>query len=182
MKKQIDDLVASRDAKALYELMVAGDDEILQLDAAEGLLELGDRRGLKFLENALENEDKSVREFAEEILNSPEVERLREQIEAEADRAHERKVAGAKTRLQKGKKVFRYKMIFVSALEIMQEDFSGEGVNLIDLDDAGLEGWEVVNLVARRQLVLDLNDDATGAYALLKKELSPDESAELDEV
>jgi len=64
----------------------------------------------------------------------------------------------------------------------MQEDFSGEGVNLIDLDDAGLEGWEVVNLVARRQLVLDLNDDATGAYALLKKELSPDESAELDEV
>jgi hypothetical protein len=164
MKKQIDDLVASRDSTGLYELMIASDDEIVQLDAAEGLLHLGDRRGLRFLENALGSEDKSVREFADEILSSPEIDRLREQIEAEADQAHERKVAGAKTRLQKGKKVFRYKMIFVSALDIMQEDLTGEGVNLLDLDDAGLEGWEVVSLVARRQLVMDINDDTSGAY------------------
>jgi hypothetical protein len=181
MDKQIDALVASRDSKALYELMIASDDEILQLDAAEGLLHLGDRRGLRFLENALTNEDKSVREFADQILSSPEIEHLREQIEAEADRAHERRVAGAKARIQKGKKVFRYKMIFVSALDILQEDLGGEGVNLLDLDDAGLEGWEVVNLVARRQLVMDINDDTTGAYALLKKEIGADEAAELDE-
>jgi hypothetical protein len=182
MEKQIDDLVARRDANALFELMIAGDDEILQLDAAEGLLRLGDKRGLKFLENALASEDKQVREFADEILSSPDIERQREQIEAEADRAHERRVAEAKTRLQKGKKVFRYKMIFVSALDILQEDLTGEGVNLLDLDDAGLEGWEVVNVVARRQLVMDINDDVSGAYALLRKEISPDQGAELDEV
>ena len=49
MKTQIDDLVAMRDSDSLYEIMTASDDEVLQVDAAEGLIKLGDPRGLNFL-------------------------------------------------------------------------------------------------------------------------------------
>jgi len=181
MHKEIDDLVASRDATALYELMVAGDDEFIRLDAAEGLLRLGDPRGLKFLENALESDERDVREFAEDVMESPEIQHLIEQVEAESDRAHDARVAAAKARIAKGGKVYRYKVIFVPAMDLMQEDLGGQGVNLLDLDEAGLEGWEVVNLVARRQLIMDINDKASGAYALLKKVVGPDEAAELDQ-
>lgn len=181
MNKQIGELVSMRDASGLYELMIASDDEFLQLDAAEGLVHLADRRGLKFLENASRSDDKDVRDYAGEIMNSADMQHLREQIDAEIDRQYRGRVEAAKQRLQKGKKVFRYKIVFIPATDILQEDYSGEGTSLPDLDDAGLEGWEVVNLVARRHLMFDVNDEVFGAYAFLKKEIGPDESAELDE-
>ena len=76
--------------------------------------------------------------------------------------------------------MFRYKVVFIPAEDLLQEDLLGGGIDLFDLSEAGLEGWEVVNLVARRQFVLDINDKSAGAYALLKKEIAPEESADLD--
>jgi len=181
MEKHIQNLLASHDADALLEIMSGADDEVLQVDAAEALIRLGDPRGLKFLLLAENSEDKHLREFAEELLDSEEMRGMRESLEAAQDREHETRIGDAKKRLQKGQKVFRYKVIFIPAEDLLQEDLLGKGVDLFDLSEAGLAGWEVVNLVARRQLILDINDKATGAYALLKKEMAPEESAELDE-
>ena len=49
MNSQIKDLVAMRDVDSLYELMTENDEWMTQLDAAEGLVRLGDRRGYEFL-------------------------------------------------------------------------------------------------------------------------------------
>ncbi len=181
MKNRINDLVSLHDTESLYELMIASDDELLQLDAAEGLVKLADERGLKYMENALGSDDKNVRDYARDILESPDMQRWREQVEAESDRRYQASVDAARKRLQAGKKVFRYKVIFLPAVDVLQEDYGGDGVSLPDLNLAGLAGWEVVNLVPRRQLMFDVNDRISGAYALLKKEVAPDESAELDE-
>jgi hypothetical protein len=181
MQTQIKDLVSMHDVDSLFEIMFAGDDEFLQLDAAEGLVQLGDGRGLKFLEKASKSNDKDLRDYAGEIMADPGMQRMREQVEADVERQYQARVDEAKKRIQKGKKVFRYKVIFVPATDILQEDYGSDGTSLPDLDDAGLQGWEVVNVVARRQLLFDVNDEVSGAYAILKKEVATDESAELDE-
>ncbi len=183
MGSQINDLVAMRDFETLYELL-GDDDWMTQLDAAEGLVKLGDIRGLEFLLSAQDSEDKQIREVTKEILASPEVSNRRYELEAEERREREEKLATARKRLQQGRKVFRYKMVYLPAGEILDEDPSSEGFELPALTDHGLEGWEVVGIIPRRKqmLVSVVDDNYSGAYFLLKKEVSPEESRELDDV
>ncbi len=179
---QINDLVGMRDVETLYELMAEDEDWMTQLDAAEGLVKLGDRRGLQFLLSAAESEEKDIRQVSREILGSPGVARMRGDIEAEERQARKGKLDTARKRLQSGRKVFRYKMVYLPAGDILSEDSFGEGFPIPDLDDAGLEGWEVVNMIPRRKqmLVGSVDDHFVGAYFLWKKEISPEESSELD--
>ncbi len=119
MGSQINDLVAMGDIDTLYELMADEDDWIDQLDAAEGLVRLGDMRGLEFLISAEQSEDKKIRESAKEILDSPEITRKREEMEAEERRTLQEKIETARQRLQKGRKVFQYKMVYLPAGELL---------------------------------------------------------------
>ena len=146
MGSQINDLVAMGDVETLYELL-GDDDWMIQLDAAEGLVKLGDIRGLEFLLSAQDSEDKQVRQVAKEILDSPEISNKRYELEAEDRRAREEKLGIARKRLQQGRKVFRYKMVYLPAGEILDEDPSSEGFDLPALTDHGLEGWEVVGII-----------------------------------
>ncbi|MBI3738852.1 MAG: hypothetical protein HY258_07380, partial [Chloroflexi bacterium] len=86
--------------------------------------------------------------------------------------------------LQKGCKVFQYKMVYFPAGDILDEDLSGEGFDVPALTEYGLEGWEVVNIIPRRKQMLTgvIDDNFSGAYFLLKKETPPDEASELDEI
>lgn len=57
-------------------------------------------------------------------------------------------LAKAKARLQKGKTVFLHKIIYVPGDELfMKEDIAPDSYNVLPLDQPGLEGWEVVNIV-----------------------------------
>src|SRR5512142_1990089 len=102
MASQINDLVAMRDFESLYELMAEDDDWMIQLDAAEGLVKLGDIRGLEFLRSAQQSEDSEIRQVAKEILASPAVEARRAELEANADRELRLKKQSAIKRLQSG--------------------------------------------------------------------------------
>lgn len=181
MGSQINDLVAMGDVDTLYELL-GDDDWMTQLDAAEGLVKLGDIRGLEFLLSAEESEDKQVRQVAKEILASPEISNKRYELEAAERRAREEKLGVARKRLQQGRRVFRYKMVYLPAGEILDEDPSSEGFELPALTDHGLEGWEVVGIIPRRKqmLVSVVDDNYSGAYFLLKKEVAADEGKELE--
>ncbi|MCL4531045.1 MAG: hypothetical protein M1282_16765 [Chloroflexi bacterium] len=183
MGSQINDLVKMGDVETLYELMTEDEDWMTQLDAAEGLVKLGDRRGLDFLFSAEQSEEKDIRQVAKEILDSPEVAQKREYLEAEEKREHQTKIEAAKKRLGKGQKVFRYKMIFLSSSDILDEDLAGKGFDVPALTEHGFEGWEVVNIIPRRRQILTgaVDDTFTGAYFLLKKEMNPEETSELDE-
>jgi hypothetical protein len=183
MKSQISDLVAMHDVDTLYDLMAEDDDWMTQLDAAEALVKLGDRRGLDFLLSAGLSEDKETREVAKEILDSPQLARMREDLESEEKREHQAKIDAGKKRLAKGRKVFRYKMVYLAASEILDEDTFGDGFDVPALTEHGLEGWEVVNIVPRRRQILTgaVDDTFTGAYFLLKKEVNSEDAAELDE-
>ena len=184
MGQQINDLVAMNDIETLYDLMAEDDDWMNQLDAAEGLVKLGDVRGLEFLISAEQSDDKKIRQVAKEVLDSPEIRRKREELEAGEKRAFQEKIEVARKRLQKGRKVFQYKMVYLSAGELLDEDPSNEGFMVPALTEHGFEGWEVVNMIPRRKqtLVSVIDDTFSGAYFLLKKEMSQDESAELDEI
>ena len=72
MSSQINDLVAMRDVDSLYELMTEDDEWMTQLDAAEGLVKLGDRRGYEFLLTTMMSDDEEILEVAQEIFDSPE--------------------------------------------------------------------------------------------------------------
>ncbi|HXQ38590.1 MAG TPA: hypothetical protein VN843_31605 [Anaerolineales bacterium] len=182
MSSQINDLVAMRDVDSLYEIMTEDDEWITQLDAAEGLVKLGDRRGYEFLMTATLSDDESILEVANEILASPELAKMRAEIEAEHERDRRARIDSAKIRLQKGGKVFRYKMVYLPAGAILSEDPLNEGFNVPALENHGLEGWEVVNIIPRRRTMLvgGMDDHFTGAYFLLKKEVLPHESPDLD--
>ena len=182
MNSQIKDLVAMRDVDSLYELMTEDDEWITQLDAAEGLVKLGDRRGYEFLLTATLSDDESILEVANEILASPELARMRTEIEAERDRNRRARVESARLRLQKGGKVFRYKMVYLPASSILSDDPLNEGFDVPALENHGLEGWEVVNIIPRRRTMLvgGVDDHFAGAYFLLKKEVIPHESPDLD--
>jgi hypothetical protein len=182
MGAQINDLVKMGDIQTLYELMADDDDWMIQLDAAEGLVKLGDVRGLEFLRSAQQSEDREIRQVAKEILSSPVVEAKRAQLEADQDRELRLKKQSAIKRLQSGRKVFQYRMVFLPAGEILDEDPMSEGFDIPSLTEYGLDGWEVVNIISRRRQVLvdTVDDNMSGAYFLLKRELSAAESGELE--
>ena len=182
MASQINELVRMRDVDTLFELMTEDDDWVTQLDAAEGLVTLGDRRGYEFLLSAMMSEEEAMRETAQEIFDSPELAKMRSDIEAEREREHRTRVASAKKRLQDGGKVFRYKMIYLPSGALMGDDLLGEGYDIPALEAHGLEGWEVVHMLPSRRALLvgSIDDHFTGAYFLLKKEFLPSESVDLD--
>lgn len=182
MSTQIDELVRMRDIETLYELMTEDEEWLIQLEAAEGLVKLGDRRGYEFLSTSLMSDDEDILEVAREIFESPELSRMRNEIEAELEREHATYIESAKKRIRVGGKVFRYKMVYLTAAALMGEDPSSAQYNIPALDNHGLQGWEVVTIIPQRRsmMVASVDDHFTGAYFLLKKEILPHESAELD--
>ena len=182
MSTQIDDLVAMRDTDTLYELMTEDEDWLTQFDAAEGLIKLGDRRAYEFIMTATLSDDESILEVAQEILETPEMKRMRREVEAERESEHRTRLDSARRRLQSGGKVYRYKMVYIAAGALMGDDPLGKGFEVPALDDRGLEGWEVVNMLPTRRALLvgSVDDHFTGAYFLLKKEVLPNEGADLD--
>jgi len=180
MKSAVDNLVSMRDAESLFEIMNESEDWLDQMDAAEGLVALGDRRGLEYLLIAKQSDIEDIQQTAGEILSAPETRRMREQIEDGQRFASQKLLESARERLKKGKKVFLYKVFRLSATEFMWNDASDGGIQIYALNDAGLEGWDVVNVLPQRQLVGPRDDSATGAYVFLRKELGPDDAAELE--
>jgi hypothetical protein len=181
MSQAINDLVSMRDVESLLEIMNDSDDWMDQVDAAEGLVKLGDPRGLKYLMFTLQSDDADVRQVVEEVLDSPDVGRMREQIESDQRLASEKGLEKARERLKKGGGVFLHRMMFLPSGDLLQEDSSGDGFHIPALDEAGLEGWEVVSLVPRRRRILadSVDEQLDGAYVLLKKRLGPEDAAEL---
>lgn len=181
MSRQIDDLVAMRDIETLYELMTEDEDWLTQFDAADGLIKLGDRRGYDFVLTAMLSDDEEILEVAKEIQDSQDFARLRQKVEAEHAGEQRARIEAAKKRLERGGKVFRYKMVYLAAGALMGDDPLGKGFEIPALDHQGLEGWEVVNMLPTRRALLvgSVDDHFTGAYFLLKKEITSNESAEL---
>ncbi len=182
MGSSIDDLVAMRDIESLYEIMAEDDDWMVQLDAAEGLVKLGDRRGLEFLRSAEQSDDREQQKVAREILNDPSTAMRRAEFEADDRRSLVAKKDAARKRLQAGHRVFQYKMVYIAAGDLLDEDPLSEGFDVPALTEYGLEGWEVVHVIPRRKqmLVQVVEDNMSGAYFLLKRKLSPDEGKELE--
>ena len=180
MKSAVDNLVSMRDVESLFEIMNESEDWLDQMDAAEGLIELGDRRGLEYLLIAKQSDIDDIQKTASEILADPETQRIRSQIEAEQRFASQKLLESARERLKKGKKVFLYKVIRLSAAEFMWNDAADGGIQIYALNDAGLEGWDVVNVLPQRQMVGPRDESSAGAFVFLRKELGPDEAAELE--
>ncbi|HKJ39216.1 MAG TPA: hypothetical protein VJ972_10590 [Anaerolineales bacterium] len=182
MSNQIDELVKMRDVETLYELMTEDEEWLTQLEAAEGLVQLGDRRGYEFLSTAIMSDDEDILEVAREMLDSPELTRMKENMEAEIRREHLVHIESAKKRIQSGGKVFRYKMAYLTAAALMGDDPLSNEYPIGALDNHGLQGLEVVTIIPQRRsmMVASVDDHFTGAYFLLKKEILPHESAELD--
>ena len=179
MPGQIDDLVAMGDTQTLYDLMAEDDDWMVQLDAAEGLVKLRDMRGLEFLLSAEQSDDFEMQKVAREILASPVVAASRADLEAAEKRELQAKKQLALKRLQSGRKVFQYKMVYLPAGDLLDEDPLSQGFDVPALTQYGLEGWEVVGVIPRRKqtLVQVVEDNMSGQ---VKRELSPAESQELD--
>ena len=182
MASQINELIRMRDVETLYELMTEDEDWITQLDAAEGLVKLGDRRGYEFVLTASMSDDESILEVAQEIIDSPEFAKMGRDVEAERQQKHRIRIESAKKRLQNGGKVFRYKMVYLPSGALMNDDPLSEGFGIPALEEHGLEGWEVIDMLPSRRALLvgSVDDHFTGAYFLLKKEFLPRESAELE--
>jgi hypothetical protein len=184
MESAIQDLVKMRDIESLYEVMTEDDDWMLCLDAAEGLVTLGDERGIEFLQDAIESDDEEISAVAKEILDSPEVRRLRDEIASRQRQERQSAFETAKKRLQQGKKVFRYKTVYLPASYFAGETVDEQGENIPALDDFGLQGWEVAAFFSLSDTVpaITMGGKLTGGYFLLQKEIAPDEAAELDEL
>jgi hypothetical protein len=188
MSTQINELVAMRDIESIYEIMTEDDEWMNQLDAAEGLVKLGDRRGYEFIITATLSDDEEILDVAKEIIASPALAKMRRQIEDEFASEHRAHLESAKKRLQKGGKVFRYKMVYLPAEALMNIDPMSAGFEVPALDHQGLEGWEVAHVTptsGRASLTTrdrDMGTIPSGAYFLLKKEVLPTESADLDKV
>jgi len=182
MSSQINDLVNMRDIETLYELLTDSDEWLTQLEAAEGLVKLGDRRGYEFLVTAMMSDDEEILEVAKEILDSPSLTRMKNEIEADREREHAAYIDSAKKRIQSGGKVFRYKMVYLTAAALMGDDPFADEYGVPALDNQGLQGWEVVTIIPQRRsmMVASADDHFTGAYFLLQKEILPQESADFD--
>src|SRR5215210_6291825 len=98
MASHINELVKMRDSDTLYELMTEDDEWLTQLDAAEGLVKLGDRRGYEFLQTAMLSDDEAILEVAQEIFSSPELARMRADIESEREREQRSHIESARVR------------------------------------------------------------------------------------
>src|SRR5512147_1631430 len=122
MGSEINELVAMRDVETLYELMTEDDEWMTQLDAAEGLVKLGDRRGYEFIMTATLSDDEAILEVAQEILESPEMQRMRREVETERENEHRSRLETARKRLASGGKVYRYKMVYIAAGALMGDD------------------------------------------------------------
>lgn len=183
MSSQVDDLVAMRDTETLYELMTEDEEWITQFDAAEGLIQLGDRRAYEFVITSMASDDEEILEVAQEIIDSPEFARMKSEIEAEQRRKQAENIQTAKKRLQSGGKVFRYKMVYLPVNALMEDDPLSEGFTVPALEAHGLTGWEVINVIPSRgaRLVGSMEGIFTGAYFLLKKEILPGEANDLEQ-
>lgn len=179
---QIDELVKMRDRDTLYELMTEDEEWLTRLEAAEGLVQLRDRRGYEFLLTVTMGDDEEMIEVANEILASPETANMRREIESEREGEYRARLESAKKRLQRGGKVYRYRIINLPAHALLDDDPLGEGFEVRALDRFGLDGWEVVNILPGRPslAVGGAADRFNGGYFLLKKEILPDESADLE--
>lgn len=182
MSSQIDQLVSMRDAETLYELMTEDEEWLTQLEAAEGLIRLGDRRGYEFLMTATMSDDDEILEVAQEIMESAAFSHMRADIESEQRRKHEEHVQAAKRRLQSGGRVFRYKMVYIPSSALMGDDPLSQGFDIPALEEHGLAGWEILTMIPSRgaRLVGSMEGPFTGAYFMLKKEVSASEANELD--
>ena len=182
MSSQVDDLVQMRDIESLYELMTEDEEWLTQMDAAEGLIKLSDRRGFEYVTSALMSDDEEILEVAQEIVDSPEYARMRSEIEAEQRRKRADSLQSAKKRLRNGGKVFRYKMVYLPANALVEDDPLSEGFDVPALEEHGLTGWEIINIIPSRgaRLVGSMEGIFTGAYFLLKKEVLPSEANDLD--
>ena len=182
MSTQTDDLVAMRDVESLYELMTEDEEWLTQFDAAEGLIKLGDRRGFEFITTAMLSDDEEILEVAQEIIDSPEYARMRSDIEAEQKSKRADNLRSAKQRLQSGGKVYRYKMVYLPVNALMEDDPLSEGFAIPALEQHGLTGWEIINVIPSRgaRMVGSMEGIFTGAYFLLKKEILPGEASELE--
>jgi hypothetical protein len=178
----IDDLVRMGDRDSLGEILNESDDYLEQIEAAEGLIRLGDQRGLEHLLILQESEDEDIAVSAAEALTGPEAARMLSDFEAQKHARRLEIIAKARTRLQAGRKVFLQKVIYVNAGDILLEDPMGEGFTVPALEEAGLEGWEIVNIIPRRNEMLVSSIDAhfSGAYFIMKKEIGKEEASELD--
>lgn len=182
MSSKVDELVRMRDTETLYELMTEDDDWLIQFDAADGLVKLGDRRAYEFLMTSMLSDDEDILEVAQEILDSPEFGRMRAEVEAEQTRKRRERILSAKKRLQDGGKVFRYKLVYVPVSALMGEDPLSEGFSIPALEAHGLEGWEIINIIPSRgaRMVGSMEGIFTGAYFVLKKEILPGETSQLE--
>ncbi len=182
MTTAIEDLVRMNDVATLLEIMEDERDEFLQMDAAEGLVQLGNKRGLEYLTLASESEEKDVREYAREILDSADVKRMKEQIVFEQKKQHQARILEVKKRLAEGKKVFLYRVIPITPRELIDSDPSTRIYDVPLLNEAGWEGWEAVNLLppAGRAAAAEEGMSFIGAYVLMKKEVTGKDSAELE--
>src|SRR5690242_3444344 len=116
MESAIQDLVNMRDIDSLYEVMTENDDFMYCLDAAEGLVMLGDPRGAEFLQEATQSEDQDIRDVAREILASPAVRNRLDELEMDSKKEKQDLLANARKRLQEGKKVFIYKTVYLASM------------------------------------------------------------------
>jgi hypothetical protein len=184
MESAIQDLVNMRDIESLYEVMTENDDFMYCLDAAEGLVTLGDERGIEFLVDATQSEDEDISSVAQEILDSPEVRRKRNELEIDKKQERASFLEGAKKRLEQGKKVFIYKTVYLSAGFYIGNELSEQGESVPALNDFGFEGWEVAAFIGKLGKVspLSMDGNLSGGHFLLKKEISAAEVSELDEL
>lgn len=181
MNNQVEQLVSMRDVESLYELMTEDEEWLTQFDAAEGLIQLMDRRGYEFVVTSMMSDDEEILEVAQEIMESPEFKRMQADIESEQRRKREENVQFAKKRLQSGGRVFRYKMVYLPVDALMEDDPLSEGFDIPALEQHGLTGWEIINVIPSRgaRKIGSMEGIFTGAYFLLKKEVLPSEASEL---
>ena len=183
MGSAIQDLIGMRDIESLYEVMTENEDWMLCMDAAEGLIKLGDVRGLQFLQDATESDDEELVAVAQEILDSPEAQRMSDAAKTSEHKSREEILVIARQRLAQGKKIFRFKSVYLDAPEFSGPASSEDGESIPVLDDFGLEGWQVVAFVGPESSHLPGSTERKmiGGYFLLQKEIDADELAELKE-
>jgi hypothetical protein len=184
MESAIQNLVNMRDTNSLYEIMTESDDWMLCLDAAEGLVTLGDERGLQFLQDATESEDDDIRTVAQEILDSPSIQRMQDEIKVRERQERQALMETAKKRLAVGKKVYRYKTVYLPSSAFTFDDPTADDeMDIEALNDFGLAGWQVAAYLAHRDTTPGVfaNGKLSGGFFLLQKEFTTNNADELDE-
>jgi len=185
MEQAIEDLVRMGDIDSLYEVMTENEDFMYSLDAAEGLIILGDKRGVEYLLDATQSDDEDISGVAQEILDSPEVRRKHEELDAAQKKERQAALENVKKRIAEGKKVFIYKTVFLPSSYFISAVPSEDGDSVDALNDFGFEGWEVAAFLGSPggpRASVTMSGRPTGGYFLIKKEVSTSESAELDDL